>query len=82
MSAVALARDAIAQLTPYSSARDEGTVADVMLDANESPFPTEGELNRYPEPQPYRLVSRLCRLYGVTPEQLLVARRAAAENAE
>jgi histidinol-phosphate aminotransferase/imidazoleglycerol-phosphate dehydratase/histidinol-phosphatase len=50
----------------------------VRLDANESPFDAlvtaQGNINRYPEPQPAALRQRLADLYGVPPERLWVAR--------
>jgi histidinol-phosphate aminotransferase len=48
-----LIRKNILALSPYSSARDEysGTEG-IFLDANENPF---GNLNRYPDPNQYRL---------------------------
>ncbi len=68
-----LARPEIASLEPYRSARravpdPEGML---LLDANENPF---GGLNRYPEPQPRRLLSRLARYYGIGEESVLVSR--------
>lgn len=46
-----LVRPNIWRLEPYSSARDEykGKRANVFLDANENPFPTQ--INRYPDPR-------------------------------
>ena len=68
-----LARPEITSLEPYRSARcalpdPEGML---LLDANENPF---GGLNRYPEPQPRRLLSRLARYYGVGAESVLASR--------
>lgn len=77
MSPLDLARPEVRALTPYSSARMEAGGADIMLNANESPWPpandTQG-LNRYPDPQPAALRARLAQLYGVRDEQLLVGR--------
>jgi histidinol-phosphate aminotransferase len=67
-----LARAAIRELTPYSSARDEAEHGEIWLDANESPW--DGPLNRYPEPQPRALVAALAELYGVAPEAMVVGR--------
>lgn len=73
-----LARPELRALTPYSSARMESGRAEVMLNANESPWPPHGDagagLNRYPEAQPTALRARLAELYGVREEQLLVGR--------
>lgn len=78
MSVLDLARPEVRALTPYSSARTEAATSAVMLNANESPWPPDGEaeqgLNRYPEPQPKALRARLAGLYGVRPEQLLLSR--------
>jgi len=71
-----LARPEIVAMKPYSSARSEAPGEGVLLNANESPWSLlpGSRLNRYPEPQPELLVSRLAKLYRVGPEQLLVTR--------
>jgi len=71
-----LARAEIVAMQPYSSARSEAPGEGVLLNANESPWSLlpDSKLNRYPEPQPERLVSRLANLYQVNREQLLVTR--------
>ena len=78
MSAVDLARAEIRALKPYSSARMEASGGSVLLNANESPWPSvmggTGALNRYPDPQPAELVKRLALLYGVAPNEVLVGR--------
>src|SRR5512135_924201 len=78
MSAIDLARAEIRALKPYSSARMEASGGSVLLNANESPWPSvmggTFALNRYPDPQPEELVRRLAALYGVTPAQVLVGR--------
>jgi histidinol-phosphate aminotransferase len=78
MSAIDLARAEIRALKPYSSARMEASGGSVLLNANESPWPSvmggTGALNRYPDPQPAELVSRLAALYDVAPAQVLVGR--------
>lgn len=54
----------------------------IKLDANENPFGplTDGALaanvNRYPEPQPARLLSAMAALYGVANDQLVITRGA------
>src|SRR5690606_41583153 len=61
----------------YSSARREASGGTVLLNANESPWPTAGigtPLNRYPAPQPEALRERLASLYRAHPEQLLIGR--------
>jgi histidinol-phosphate aminotransferase len=74
---LALARPDIVGIKPYSHAAWLPTLA--RLHANEAPWRPPGDttvagLNRYPEPQPKALVERLATLYGVSPENLLVAR--------
>lgn len=82
MSVLDLARVEVRNLQPYSSARHEAGEAPVMLNANEAPWPPSGvsygatdrPLNRYPDPQPERLLERLAELYGVNRNQVLVGR--------
>jgi histidinol-phosphate aminotransferase len=76
MSIISLARPEIVAMKPYSSARKEAPGRGILLNANESPWslltdagpdgakPSSG-LNRYPDPQPRKLVSSLANLYGV-----------------
>lgn len=65
-----LVRDNIANMKPYSSARNEyaGDLG-IFLDANENPF---GELNRYPDPNQKKLKARLSVCKGVFPDQIFV----------
>ena len=78
MSVLELARADIRALLPYSSARMEADGGDLLLNANESPWPPFGDAgldcHRYPDPQPTALIARLAELYGVGREQLLVGR--------
>jgi len=85
MSIISLARPEIVAMKPYSSARKEAPGRGILLNANESPWPLlagagpddagpASELNRYPEPQPRELLTRLARLYGVPEDQVLVTR--------
>jgi histidinol-phosphate aminotransferase len=72
-----LARPDILALKPYAHATWNPALE--RLHANELPWRVPGDvsdagLNRYPEPQPVALVQRLAALYGVTADQLLVAR--------
>ena len=73
-----LARPEIRALKPYASARALADAAGILLNANESPWPPVGDggmaLNRYPDPQPAGLKSRLAELYDTRPENLLVTR--------
>jgi histidinol-phosphate aminotransferase len=74
---LALARPDILRVKPYAHAAWLPSLT--RLHANEVPWRpagdgTEGGLNRYPEPQPKVLVERLALLYGVSTDQLLVAR--------
>jgi histidinol-phosphate aminotransferase len=71
------ARPEVRAMQPYSSARMEAGHATIMLNANESPWAPvgdDGDLNRYPDPQPAALRARLAELYGVASEQVLVGR--------
>ncbi len=78
MNVLDLARAEIRAMAPYSSARMEASGGTVLLNANESAWPPAGadeaSWNRYPDPQPAALVSRLASLYGVRDDQLLVGR--------
>jgi histidinol-phosphate aminotransferase len=72
-----IARPDIVALKPYEHASWEPHLE--RLHANELPWRADGDdteagLNRYPEPQPRELVSRLAALYGAKPEQVLVGR--------
>lgn len=78
---VRLVRPDIYAMKPYSSARTEGKQGDfIYLDANENPYPpypgTEDlvGLNRYPEPQPKKLLERFSEFYGFPQEQLFLSR--------
>ena len=66
-----LVRENILHLTPYSSARGEfkGN-AEVLLDANESPFETG--VNRYPDPLASEVRTRLGQLKGINPDQIML----------
>jgi histidinol-phosphate aminotransferase len=68
-------RPNIAQLKPYSSARDEykGEAA-VFLDANENSLgsPLETHYNRYPDPLQMRLKTQLATLKNVKTEQIFL----------
>ena len=64
-------RKNIADLVPYSSARDEYSgSAKVFLDANENPYPTG--LNRYPDPYQSRVKELLAPIKGVEPSQIFL----------
>ena len=68
-----LVRTHIADLQPYSSARDEFDPVDgdvVYLDANENPY--ENGVNRYPDPQQRQLKEVIAMLRGVSANQLLL----------
>lgn len=66
-----LVRKNILELTPYSSARSEFKgKAEVLMDANESPFETG--INRYPNPVSPRVRERLAALKGVNMDQLML----------
>ena len=68
-----LVRSHIADLQPYSSARDEFDTDDgdvVYLDANENPF--DNGVNRYPDPQQRKLRGVIAKRRGVAVNQLLL----------
>ena len=80
-----LARPEIRALEPFDIPAEFNSAygADaIKLDANENPYPplVEGVLaagvNRYPEPQPYRLLAAMAALYGVEPQNLVLTRGA------
>ena len=68
-----LVRSHIADLQPYSSARNEFDPVErevVYLDANENPF--DNGVNRYPDPQQRKLKEVISRRRGVAANQLLL----------
>ncbi len=66
-----LLRRNVAQLSAYSSARDEfSDKADIWLDANESPF--ENGINRYPDPRQRELKKAIARLKKVKKEHVFI----------
>jgi len=66
-----LFRKNVAQLTPYSSARDEFSGrAEIWLDANESPFPNG--FNRYPDPLQWKLKETVAKLKKVNIENIFI----------
>lgn len=74
-SLLALARPDIRAMTPYSSARNEQSIGEIWLNANENPWvDNAAALNRYPEPQPTQLLAKLSELYQIPVERLLVGR--------
>lgn len=77
MSILELARTELRAFKPYSSARLEAGSEGVLLNANEWPWPPfegAGALNRYPPPQPPRLLARLAQIYGWPAEGILAGR--------
>ena len=77
MGIESLARPDIVAMTPYSSARKEAPGVGILLNANEAPWPLieePGCLNRYPDPQPAQLLSRLAKLYALPEDRVLVTR--------
>jgi histidinol-phosphate aminotransferase len=74
---VDLARPDILRLRPYQHAAWDPSLE--RMHANEMPWRASGDdsvagLNRYPEPQPLALVTRLAALYGVDAARVLVGR--------
>lgn len=66
-----LVRKNILELKAYSSARDEfsGT-ADIYLDANENPYPSE--FNRYPDPLQRKVKDKIAKLKNVQINQIFL----------
>ncbi len=76
-SVLALTRADLRTLRGYDAA--EWAPDLVRLHANENPWRAPADssragLNRYPEPQPRELITRLAELYEVAPERILVTR--------
>lgn len=76
-----IARPEIVAMKAYASARSSAAADGILLNANEAPYPhvTDPEwqrlaLNRYPQPQPALLRTRLAALYGVGDDKLLMTR--------
>ena len=65
-------RKHIAEIAPYSTARDEfkGGDISVWLDANESPY--NNGVNRYPDPHQKALKQVLSQLKGVATDRIFV----------
>ncbi|MGF1761606.1 histidinol-phosphate transaminase [Photobacterium sagamiensis] len=81
MTIAQLARKTVRELTPYQSARRLGGCGDIWLNANESPFANEynincSRLNRYSECQPADLIQAYADYAGVQKEQVLTSRGA------
>lgn len=74
-----LVRPHYVRLSGYVSAGMAGkNPANIYLNANENPYELPGleGFNRYPEPQPPKLLEGLAGLYGVKPENLVISRGA------
>lgn len=76
-SILQLARPDILTLQPYQHAAWEPSLE--RLHANEMPWRADGDmtvsgLNRYPEPQPAKLIEHLASIYGVAPANVLAGR--------
>jgi len=74
-----IVRKNILKLKPYSSARSLATSGNVFLDANELPFDRFNfnhlkNINRYPEPQPKLILSRLAKKHGVSEGRIIMGR--------
>ncbi len=73
-----LVRPEIRSMQGYSSARMEAQGGELLLNANEMPWPPfdndDLQLNRYPEPQPATLITSLADYYNVEKDQLLLGR--------
>ena len=76
-----LTRQNIQKLVPYASARRSMSGGNIWLNANESPYANEYELdcsvlNRYPDFQPKSLINGYANYAGVKPTQVLASRGA------
>ncbi|MCD8491929.1 MAG: aminotransferase class I/II-fold pyridoxal phosphate-dependent enzyme [Geovibrio sp.] len=74
-----LVRPHYREMVGYVSAGMAGKAPDnIYLNANENPYTLPGleGLNRYPEPQPPKLLQGMAELYGVTPENIVISRGA------
>jgi histidinol-phosphate aminotransferase len=81
MNVLKLARPHLLALEPYRSARSLATDGSIFLDANENPRvlsqdPLLAAMNRYPSPQPPKIVHEAARYYGVAADRVLVTRGA------
>lgn len=77
MSVLARVRPDLVSFGAYASARRAGFDGAIHLDANESPWAPIGApagSNRYPDPQPAKLRTRLAALYGVGEQRLWMGR--------
>lgn len=71
MNILSLVRENIKNLSPYSTARDEFKgIADVYLDANENPYPSD--FNRYPDPLQQRLKTKISDLKSLPTDQIFL----------
>ncbi|TDL99276.1 MAG: histidinol-phosphate transaminase [Flavobacteriaceae bacterium] len=72
MDISSLFRENIKKIKPYSSAREEFEgIAEVYLDANENPFPSD--FNRYPDPLQKELKQKLAQIKKVDPSQIFLS---------
>jgi len=73
-----LVREDLRDFAGYSSARNTKVTGEIWLNANESPWANDADMQaiarRYPDPQPGQLRLMLADLYGVVPEQILIGR--------
>ena len=81
MSNNALLPDNIDALAAYSSAKSEKLTGTTWLNANESPYVKNidiniDDLNRYPDPQPASVINRYAAYAGLGTEQVLMTRGA------
>src|SRR5690554_2556073 len=70
-----LLRPHIANLTPYSSARDEYSGKEgIFLDANENPLGsvTEAPFNRYPDPYQWAVKEMIAQIKKVLPQHIFL----------
>ena len=73
-----LVREDLRSFAGYASARSHAVDGEIWLNANESPWTNpadaDGDVRRYPQPQPPALRARLAGLYRVGEDRLLIGR--------
>ncbi len=71
-----MSREAVQKVKAYDAGERKESGNELYLNANENPYPREfklsGGFNRYPEPQPKRVIERYARFLGVREESILV----------
>ncbi|BBI01099.1 histidinol-phosphate aminotransferase [Buchnera aphidicola (Nipponaphis monzeni)] len=76
-----LTNSSILKLIPYQSARKIGGTGNIWINANESPYPFKSrykhqKLNRYPDPQPVKIIDKYSSYSNVQNDEILITRGA------